>query len=74
MLLSTIGVKILMLMLAMNMYLPFLIWIMMLQVLMLNLRLARIIMRNQNLPGMPTPLADTPLLRMDLVSKREPRT
>jgi hypothetical protein len=28
----------------------------------------------KNLPGMPTPLVDTPLLRMDLVSKREPRT
>jgi hypothetical protein len=24
--------------------------------------------------GMPTPLVDTPQLRMDLVSKREPRT
>jgi hypothetical protein len=27
-----------------------------------------------NSPGMPTPLVDNPPLRMDLVSKREPRT
>jgi hypothetical protein len=47
---------------------------MMLQVLMLNLRLARIIMRNKNLLEMPTLLVDTHLLRMDLVSKRRPIT
>jgi hypothetical protein len=41
---------------------------------MLNLRLARIIMRNSNLLGMPAPLVDTPLLRMDLVSEKKLRT
>jgi hypothetical protein len=41
-----IDVNILILMLAINMLPPFLSWIMMLQVLMLNLRLARMIMRN----------------------------
>jgi hypothetical protein len=41
---------------------------------MLNLRLARITMINKNVLGMPTPLVDTPQLRMDLVSKRGPRT
>jgi hypothetical protein len=41
--------------------------------LMLNLKLARMSVKRYNLSGMPTPLVDISLLRMGLVSKREPR-
>jgi hypothetical protein len=41
---------------------------------MLNLRLAKLNLINENLLGMPTLLVDTPQLRMDLVFKRKPRT
>jgi hypothetical protein len=39
-----------------------------------QLKTCKDIMRNSNLLGMPTPLVDTPLFRMDLVSEKKPRT
>jgi hypothetical protein len=39
-----------------------------------NLKLAKMKYKKLNLLGMPLPLVDIPPLRMDLVSKREPRT
>jgi hypothetical protein len=41
---------------------------------MFNLKLAKMKYKRLNLLGMPLPLVDIPPLRMDLVSKREPRT
>jgi uncharacterized membrane protein len=41
---------------------------------MFNLKLAKIKYKKLNLLGMPLPLVDIPPFRMDLFSKREPRT
>jgi hypothetical protein len=64
MFLFSMDVRILMLMLTMMIFLNF----------MPNLKFAKINVIRISLLGMPTPLVDIPPLRMDLVSKREPRT